>query len=104
MCVRVKGYKVLTEFCIFRFMPWLSNLAPHLTGLNALKIAAQKMEAIFKNLIQERKKTFSIEKRHDFVDIYLHQILSEDNPKSSFYQEAGGELKFSLEGGLAVFQ
>ncbi len=49
------------------------------------------MREIFREFMDEREKSFSPDKLHDFIDYYLKEMVDTTDPNSSFYQENASE-------------
>jgi non-homologous end joining protein Ku len=73
------------------FMPWLAKLAPNWTGLNALIRATDETLALFRKMVNERRKTWKPTELNDFVDAYLLEMENTKDPNSSFYKEEGSK-------------
>lgn len=72
------------------FMPWLTKLAPKLSGWDDFMALLPPALAFLSKPIEEHKKTYDPNNIRDLIDVYLQEISKTTDPKSEFYKENGG--------------
>ncbi|ODN05797.1 Cytochrome P450 2J5 [Orchesella cincta] len=72
------------------FMPWLRYIMPEYTGYAATRRAFEQLRAFVEDSVKEHQKTFKPDVIRDFIDVYLKEMHSVTDPKSTFYGKEGG--------------
>lgn len=78
---------------ILFFMPWLTRLAPKLSGWDNFLASFVAIFPVLQRFIDEHKKSFDPNSPRDLIDIYLQKIANTDDKDSSFFGELGGTRK-----------
>ncbi|OXA37044.1 Methyl farnesoate epoxidase [Folsomia candida] len=74
---------------ILFFMPWLTRLAPKLSGWDNFLASFVAIFPVLQRFIDEHKKSFDPNSPRDLIDIYLQKIANTDDKDSSFFGELG---------------
>lgn len=96
------------------FIPWLKHIIPEWSGYNSLRRALDNFRNLFTQAVQEHRASYSDDyqrwskKRRkfnilkiltkfvissffrDFIDVFLKEIKSCQDPTSAFFEELGG--------------
>ncbi len=73
------------------FLPFLSKMAPELSGYRKLVEEFNPIFEFLRKPIQQHKSTYQENQPRDFIDSYLDEISRTTNKSSSFYKENGGK-------------
>lgn len=84
---------------ILYFLPWLAALIPGRTsGTDKMKAAVGTLHSVLKSTIEDHRQRFVPgSSPRDYIDAYLQQIEECEDPKSSFYDEEGGNSSFNQQ-------
>jgi len=75
------------------YLPWLSKVAPSLSGWYRFQKAVDKAQDLILGYLQKHFSTYDKDNMRDFMDVYIKQIQSVDDPSSSFYKNVGRKKK-----------
>lgn len=78
------------------FMPWIPTLFPEWSGWNSFVATVSDVKNLIRGYIVEHKKTFQSDNIRDYIDVYLKEIQSTKDPKSSFH-EVNGSMNASYD-------
>ncbi|XP_029055474.2 probable cytochrome P450 305a1 [Osmia bicornis bicornis] len=67
--------------------PWLRYVAPETSGYNLLVTLNNELKAFLMDIINEHKLQYSPENNDDLIDLFLHEMYSENSSSSIFNED-----------------
>jgi len=75
------------------YLPWLAKVAPSFSGWHRFQKAVDKARDLLLGSLQKHFSTYDKDNMRDFMDVYIKEIQSVDDPSSSFYKNVGRKKK-----------
>ncbi|CAL8107080.1 unnamed protein product [Orchesella dallaii] len=72
------------------FAPWVKHILPQLSGYNFIRTVMDQLREFMIKTVETHKPTFvSGNSPRHFIDVFLREISSTQDPTSSFYKDVG---------------